>query len=140
MTNSTLTSRHWIGHWLMLVAALHTAFGLVVFHADLLAMAQLGFFKHRGTRPSARGRGIFYVVWFFAGRAGASNHGVGTQWSTRCTAPRRLVPVAVVCRVRFIDAGLWLLAGGASLVGATAQTRAMKTALPRTIAPSENNR
>ena len=64
MTNSTLTSRHWIGHWLMLVAALHTAFGLVVFHADLLAMAQLGFLNTVGQDPRRAAVAFFMLFGF----------------------------------------------------------------------------
>ena len=64
MTNSTLTSRHWVGHWLMLVAALHTLFGLVVFHADLLAMAQLGFLNTVGQDPQ-RAAVAFFILFGF---------------------------------------------------------------------------
>lgn len=64
MTNSTLTSRHWIGNWLMLVAALHTAFGLVVFHADLLAMAQLGFLNTVGQDPRRAAVAFFMLFGF----------------------------------------------------------------------------
>ena len=64
MTNSTLTSRHWVGHWLMLVAALHTLFGLVVFHADLLAMAQLGFLNTVGQDPQRAAVAFFMLFGF----------------------------------------------------------------------------
>lgn len=52
MLNSHPSPRHWIGHWLMLVAAIHTAFGLVVFRTDLLAMANQGFFNTVWDGPS----------------------------------------------------------------------------------------
>ena len=64
MTTSTLTSRHWVGHWLMLVAALHTLFGLVVFHADLLAMAQLGFLNTVGQDPQRAAVAFFMLFGF----------------------------------------------------------------------------
>lgn len=64
MTTSTLTSRHWVGHWLMLVAALHTLFGLVVFHADLLAMVQLGFLNTVGQDPQRAAVAFFMLSGF----------------------------------------------------------------------------
>ena len=56
--------RHWIGHWLMLVAAIHTVFGLIVFHADLLAMARLGFFDTVGQDPRRAGVAFFMLFGF----------------------------------------------------------------------------
>ncbi len=56
--------RHWIGHWLMLVAAIHTVFGLVVFQADLLAMARLGFFDTVG-QDSRRAAVVFFMLFGF---------------------------------------------------------------------------
>ena len=56
--------RYWIGHWLMLVAAIHTVYGLVVFRADLLAMARLGFFDTVGQEPQ-RGAVAFFMLFGF---------------------------------------------------------------------------
>lgn len=63
-TTSPQKPRHWIGHWLMLVAAIHTVFGLVVFHADLLAMASLGFFNTVG-EDSRRAAVAFFMLFGF---------------------------------------------------------------------------
>lgn len=64
MTTLTLTSRHWIGHWLMLVAAIHTVYGLVVFSADLSAMANQGFFNTVG-EDSRRAAVAFFMLFGF---------------------------------------------------------------------------
>ncbi len=64
MSSSILTPRHWIGHWLMLVAAIHTVFGLVVFRADLLAMAQLGFADTVGQDPRRAAVAFFMLFGF----------------------------------------------------------------------------
>jgi hypothetical protein len=64
MTSSILTPRHWIGHWLMLVAAIHTVFGLVVFRADLSAMASLGFFNTVGEDPRRAAVAFFMLFGF----------------------------------------------------------------------------
>ena len=56
--------RYWIGHWLMLVAAIHTAYGLVVFRADLLAMARLGFFNTVGQEPQRAAVAFFMLFGF----------------------------------------------------------------------------
>ncbi|MES2950629.1 MAG: DUF6463 family protein [Pseudomonadota bacterium] len=58
----TPVPRHWIGHWLMLVAAIHTVFGLVVFQADLLAMARQGFFDTVG--EDSRGAAVAFFMLF----------------------------------------------------------------------------
>jgi hypothetical protein len=63
-TSPTRTPRHWIGHWLMLVAAIHTVFGVVVFRADLLAMAQLGFVDTVG-QDSRRAAVAFFMLFGF---------------------------------------------------------------------------
>ena len=64
MTTSTLTPRHWIGHWLMLVAAIHTVFGLVVFNADLSAMANQGFLNTVG-EDTRRAAVVFFMLFGF---------------------------------------------------------------------------
>ena len=64
MTTSTLTLRHWIGHWLMLVAAIHTVFGLVVFNADLSAMANQGFLNTVG-EDTRRAAVVFFMLFGF---------------------------------------------------------------------------
>ena len=64
MFASEFISRHWIGHWLMLVAALHTAFGLLVFRADLLGMARLGFFDTVGQDPRRAAVAFFMLFGF----------------------------------------------------------------------------
>ncbi len=64
MLTSRPVSRHWIGHWLMLVAAIHTVFGLVVFRADLSAMASLGFFNTVG-EDSRRAAVAFFMLFGF---------------------------------------------------------------------------
>lgn len=56
--------RHWIGHWLMLVAAIHTVFGLVVFQADLLAMARVGFFNTVRQDPRRAAVAFFMLFGF----------------------------------------------------------------------------
>lgn len=57
-------TRHWIGHWLMLVAAIHTVFGLLVFRADLLAMARLGLFDTVGEDPQRAAVAFFMLFGF----------------------------------------------------------------------------
>ncbi len=64
MLTSLPVSRNWIGHWLMLVAAIHTMFGLVVFRADLSAMASLGFFNTVG-EDSRRAAVAFFMLFGF---------------------------------------------------------------------------
>ncbi|MES2583746.1 MAG: DUF6463 family protein [Pseudomonadota bacterium] len=64
MTSSIRTPRHWIGHWLMLVAAIHTVFGLVVFRADLSAMASQGFFNTVGEDPRRAAVAFFMLFGF----------------------------------------------------------------------------
>jgi hypothetical protein len=64
MFASKLAPHHWIGHWLMLVAAIHTVFGLVVFRSDLLAMARLGFFNTVG-QDSQRAAIAFFMLFGF---------------------------------------------------------------------------
>ena len=64
MSTPRSAPRHWIGHWLMLVAAIHTVFGLVVFSADLSAMARLGFFNTVGGDPQ-RGAVAFFMLFGF---------------------------------------------------------------------------
>ena len=64
MTTSTLTPRQWIGHWLMLVAAIHTVFGLVVFNADLSAMANQGFLNTVG-EDTRRAAVVFFMLFGF---------------------------------------------------------------------------
>ena len=58
------TPRHWIGHWLMAVAAIHTAFGLVVFRDVLLAMARLGVFDTVGQDPRRAAVAFFLLFGF----------------------------------------------------------------------------
>ena len=64
MTTSTFTLRHWIGHWLMVVAAIHTVFGLVVFNADLSAMANQGFLNTVG-EDTRRAAVVFFMLFGF---------------------------------------------------------------------------
>jgi hypothetical protein len=64
MTTSIRTPRHWIGHWLMLVAAIHTVFGLVVFRTDLYAMASQGFFNTVGADPRRAAVAFFMLFGF----------------------------------------------------------------------------
>ncbi len=64
MSNSIPSTRHWIGHWMMLVAAIHTVFGLVVFNADLLAMLRLGFLDTVG-QDSRRAAVVFFMLFGF---------------------------------------------------------------------------
>lgn len=64
MFASKSTPRYWIGHWLMLVALIHTVFGLVVFHADLLALARLGFFNTVG-QDTQRAAVAFFMLFGF---------------------------------------------------------------------------
>ncbi|QTN27833.1 hypothetical protein HZ993_21660 [Rhodoferax sp. AJA081-3] len=64
MTSSIRTPRHWIGHWLMLVSAIHTVFGLVVFRADLSAMASQGFFNTVGDDPRRAAVAFFMLFGF----------------------------------------------------------------------------
>ena len=56
--------RNWIGHWLMVVAAVHTLFGLFVFRTDLLAMARLGFFDTVGQDPRRAAVAFFMLFGF----------------------------------------------------------------------------
>ena len=56
--------RYWIGQWLMLVAAIHTVYGLVVFRADLLAMARQGFFDTVGQEPQRAAVAFFMLFGF----------------------------------------------------------------------------
>jgi Family of unknown function (DUF6463) len=55
---------HWIGHWLMLVAVIHTAFGLFVFRVDLLEMVRLGFFDTVGQDPRRAAVAFFMLFGF----------------------------------------------------------------------------
>ena len=64
MLTSHSTPRHWIGHWLMLVAAIHTVFGLTVFRTDLLAMANQGFFNTVG-EDTRRAAVAFFMLFGF---------------------------------------------------------------------------
>jgi hypothetical protein len=64
MLSKNSQPRHWIGHWLMLVAALHTVFGLVVFHADLLSMLSVGLFNSVGQEPR-RAAVAFFLLFVF---------------------------------------------------------------------------
>ena len=56
--------RYWIGHWLMLVAAIHTVFGLIVFRADLLTIANLGVFNSVGQDPRRAAVAFFMLFGF----------------------------------------------------------------------------
>jgi hypothetical protein len=58
-TATTETNRAWVGHWLMAVAALHTAFAAAMFHGTLLGMAGQGWFNSVGS-DALRGA----VAWF----------------------------------------------------------------------------
>ena len=49
---------------MMLVAAIHTVFGLVVFNADLLAMLRLGFLDTVG-QDSRRAAVVFFLLFGF---------------------------------------------------------------------------
>ncbi len=51
--------KRFIGRWLLVVSAIHTAFALVVFRPELVAMARDGFFAAVGT-DARRGA----VAWF----------------------------------------------------------------------------
>ena len=62
MYSSISSSRHWIGHWMMLVAAIHTVYGLVVFNADLWAMVRLGFLDTVG-QDSRRAAVAFFMLF-----------------------------------------------------------------------------
>jgi hypothetical protein len=64
MSNSIPSTRHWIGHWMMLVAAIHTVFGLVVFNADLWDMLRLGFLDTVG-QDSRRAGVAFFMLFGF---------------------------------------------------------------------------
>ena len=64
MIASKSTHHHWIGHWLMLVAVIHTVFGLVVFRTDLFAMASVGFFNTVGA-DSRRAAVAFFMLFGF---------------------------------------------------------------------------
>jgi hypothetical protein len=61
---SPTAPRTWIGHWLMLVAALHTVYGVVVFHTELLTMAQLGFVDTVGKDPRRAAVAFFMLFGF----------------------------------------------------------------------------
>ncbi|MEJ6007086.1 DUF6463 family protein [Paucibacter sp. AS339] len=51
--------RHWIGHSLLAVAALHTVFALLVFQRPLLSIVQRGVFNTVGQDPMSAA-----TVWF----------------------------------------------------------------------------
>ncbi|WP_310384690.1 DUF6463 family protein [Roseateles sp.] len=53
------TTRIWIGHWLMAVAALHTLFALLALHQPILSLVQRGLFDAVGQDPMAAA-----TVWF----------------------------------------------------------------------------
>jgi len=53
------TTRAWVGHWLMAVAALHTLFALVFLHKPLLGIVQRGVFNTVGQDPMTAA-----AVWF----------------------------------------------------------------------------
>ncbi|MCV2353741.1 DUF6463 family protein [Paucibacter sp. B2R-40] len=60
-STSTISSlpRVWIGHWLMVVAALHTLFALVFLHQPLLDIVRRGVYNTVGQDPLTAA-----AVWF----------------------------------------------------------------------------
>ncbi len=59
MQTRSIQPRTWIGHWLLGVAALHTAFAVVVFGKVLFTLAERGLFNSVGTDPL-----LGAVTWF----------------------------------------------------------------------------
>jgi len=57
--------KRWMGRWLMAVAVLHTAFGLVVFRAQWVQLVQAGLFD--GVAGDAtRGKAVWFVLFGIA--------------------------------------------------------------------------
>ena len=57
--------KRWMGRWLMVVAILHTAFGLVVFRAQWIQLLEAGFFD--GVAGDvARGKAVWFVLFGIA--------------------------------------------------------------------------
>ena len=64
MPSTHHTKRPWIGHWLMLVAIIHTVVGLWLFQQDLLDMARLGLFDTVEQNPRRAGVAFFMFTGF----------------------------------------------------------------------------
>ncbi|MGB4116785.1 MAG: DUF6463 family protein [Polaromonas sp.] len=107
----TPTPRHWIGHWMMLVAAIHTVFGLVVFNADLWAMLRLGFFD-TVAQDSRRAAVVFFMLFGFL--LAVLAHATTALERTGQRAPLRrmgwsLLLLCVVAVLLMPSSGFWLM-------------------------------
>lgn len=110
-TSSTPSKpRHWIGQWLMLVSAIHTVFGLVVFRADLLTMAQLGFVDTVGQDPRRAAVAFFMLFGFLLAALAIAT--TALERSGQQAALRRvgwsLLLVCAVAVVLMPASGFWL--------------------------------
>ncbi len=110
MTTSTLTPRLWIGHWLMLVAAIHTVFGLVVFNADLLAMANQGFLNTVGEDTRRAAVAFFMLFGFLLAVLAQATTALerGGQRAMLCRVGWSLLLLCVVAVVLMPASGFWL--------------------------------
>ncbi len=102
--------RHWIGHWLMFVAAMHTAFGLLVFRLDLLVMANQGFFNTVGEDPRRAAVAFFMLFGFLLAVLALAT--TALERSGQHAALRRvgwsLLLVCAVAVVLMPASGFWL--------------------------------
>jgi surface polysaccharide O-acyltransferase-like enzyme len=112
MNSSTPTPRHWIGHWMMLVAAIHTVYGLVVFNADLLAMLRLGFFNVVG-QDSRRAAVVFFMLFGFLLAVLAHATTALERIGQRAPLRRMGWSLLLLCAVALLlmpTSGFWLMA------------------------------
>lgn len=111
MSHSIPSTRHWIGHWLILVAAIHTVFGLVVFNADLWAMLRLGFLDTVGQDSRRAGVAFFMLFGFLLA---VLAHATSALERTGQHAPLRRMgwSLLLLCAVAVLlmpRSGFWLM-------------------------------
>ena len=110
MLNSHSAPRQWIGHWLMVVAAIHTVFGLVVFRTDLLAMANQGFFNTVGGDTRRAAVAFFMLFGFLLAVLAQATTALerGGQRAMLCRVGWSLLLLCVVAVVLMPTSGFWL--------------------------------
>lgn len=104
-----MTSKRWIGRWIIAVAALHTVFGLVVFHGLIAQIIQRGIWNSIGDDPL---RGA--VAWFLLAGGFMAVAGLAIDVCERSAVPLRstgwsLLVVTLLTIVLMPVSGAWLL-------------------------------
>jgi hypothetical protein len=101
--------KRFAGRWLLAVAVIHTAFALLVFHAELLAILRAGFVDAIGEDPTRAA-----VAWFtlFGGVLAAA--AVAVDELEQRGAPLRraglaLLPLVILGLLWMPASGLWLV-------------------------------